>query len=150
VEGPLTEHRARVVWEGGKRDLRAHRLEAGGLTMAGSCSPEWGGDPEKVDPEGLFVAALSSCHMLWFLALARERRLRVRAYEDEPVGTLDHEAHAFREVRLRPRVDFEAPPPVEVQQDLHGEAHRRCYIANSASCPVIVEPSVATLTEGAE
>ena len=138
MEGSLTQHHARVVWEGTKEDLRAHRVEIGGVTVAGSCSPQWGGDPEKADPEDMFVAALSSCHMLWFLALARERRLRVVSYEDRPEGDLDHDTFTFTGVRLRPEVRFESDPGVEVLAQLHEEAHRRCYIANSVAIPVEV------------
>jgi organic hydroperoxide reductase OsmC/OhrA len=138
MEGQVTEHSARVVWEGTKEDLRAHRVEIGGVTVAGSASPQWGGDPAATDPEQMFVAALSACHMLWFLALARERRLRVVSYEDEAMGSLDHDSFAFTGVTLRPRVEFEADPGAEVLDELHHEAHRRCYIANSASIPVEV------------
>ena len=67
----MTVHAAEVSWEGGKDDLRAHTVRAGGQTIGGSCSPEWGGDEAKADPEALFVASLSACHMLWFLDLAR-------------------------------------------------------------------------------
>ncbi len=143
MEGTLTEHEARVVWEGGKEDLRAHRVEIGGVTVAGSCSPQWGGDPAKADPEAMFVAALSSCHMLWFLSLARERRLRVVSYEDRAVGQLDHGSFSFTRVHLRPAVEFREAPADEVLEELHREAHRRCYIANSVSCPVTVEPLIA-------
>ena len=138
MEGSLTRHQARVVWEGSKEDLRAHRLEIGGVTIAGSCSPQWGGDPAKADPEDMFVAALSSCHMLWFLLLARERRLRVLSYEDAAEGELDHDSFSFTGVTLRPVVEFEEDPGSEMLGELHAEAHRRCYIANSASCPVEV------------
>ena len=141
MEGSLTQHEARVVWEGGKEDLRAHRVEVGGVTVAGSCSPQWGGDPAKADPEDMFVAALSSCHMLWFLSLARERRMRVVAYEDHAVGELDHETFSFTGVTLRPGVVFREEPSPEVLGELHAEAHRRCFIANSVSCPVTVEPA---------
>ena len=138
MEGSLTRHQARVVWEGSKEDLRAHRLEIGGVTIAGSCSPQWGGDPAKADPEDMFVAALSSCHMLWFLLLARERRLRVLSYEDAAEGELDHDSFSFTGVTLRPAVRFADDPGPEVVAELHAEAHGRCYIANSASCPVEV------------
>lgn len=138
MEGQVTQHSARVVWEGSKEDLRAHRVEIGGVVVRGSASPQWGGDPEATDPEQMFVAALSSCHMLWFLALARERRLRVLAYEDEARGTLDHDTFAFTGVTLRPRITFEEDPGEEVLAELHHEAHRRCYIANSTSIPVEV------------
>jgi len=150
VEGSLTEHHARVVWEGTKQDLRAHRVEIGGLEVPGSCSPQWGGDPSKADPEDMFVAALSSCHMLWFLSLARERRLRVLSYEDDATGELDHESFSFTGVELHPAVEFEVEQPAQVHSELHEEAHRRCYIANSASCPVTVEPMIVITPEGLE
>jgi organic hydroperoxide reductase OsmC/OhrA len=143
VEGALstasTVHRARVVWEGGKRDLRAHRVELADQVVRSSCSAEWGGDPAKADPEELFVAALSSCHMLWFVALARGRRLRVRAYEDEAEGVLD--GTRMVRVELRPRISFEHDPGPDVVAALHDEAHERCFIANSVNCPVeVVQP----------
>jgi organic hydroperoxide reductase OsmC/OhrA len=136
VEGTLTEHRARVIWEGGKEDLRAHRIELGEQRLAASCSPEWGGDASKADPEELFVAALSSCHMLWFVALARGRRLRLRSYEDVAVGTLD--GVRITGVELRPKVSVETDPDPGVLSELHDEAHRRCFLANSVNCPVEV------------
>lgn len=136
MEGALSTHRARIVWEGTKADLRAHRIEAGGTSIAASCAPQWGGDPTKADPEELFVASLASCHMLWFLALARERRLRVRNYDDEPVGTLD--GTRITGVELRPRVEFEADPGPVVLEELHHAAHERCFLAASVSCPVEV------------
>ncbi len=137
MEGSLTRHHARVVWEREERDRRAHRIEIGAELLLASCSEHWGGDEERADPEEMFVAALSSCHMLWFLALARERRLRVRSYEDEPVGELD--GTRITRVSLRPEVDFEHDPGEEVLAELHREAHERCYIANSVSCSVEVE-----------
>jgi organic hydroperoxide reductase OsmC/OhrA len=136
VEGSLTEHRARVVWEGGKEDLRAHRIEVGGQVVSASCSPEWGGDAGKSDPEELFVASLSSCHMLWFLALARERRLRVRSYEDAARGTLD--GTRITAVELHPEVRFVSPVEPLVLAELHHAAHRRCFLANSVNFPVEV------------
>jgi organic hydroperoxide reductase OsmC/OhrA len=87
----MTKHHARIVWRGDKQDLRAHEIQLASQTLAGSCAPARGGDPEKVDPEELFVAALSARHMLWFLDFARRERLRVLSYEDEPVGTMDSE-----------------------------------------------------------
>jgi organic hydroperoxide reductase OsmC/OhrA len=84
------------------------------------------------------VASLSSCHMLWFISLARAERQRVTAYEDEAEGTMD--ATRFTSVVLRPRVSFDQDPGAERLIDLHHRAHQRCFIANSVSCPVTVEP----------
>ncbi len=131
-----TEHRARVVWEGTKADLRAHRVELAGETLLGSTMPENGGDPDRADPEQLFVGSLSSCHMLWFIALARGRRLRVTAYADDPVGTL--EDGRITRVVLAPQVEFEEDPGAAVLAELHHEAHERCYLAASVNFPIEV------------
>ena len=138
-EGRVTDHHARITWDPNRRDLRAHRVVAGGETFEGSCSAQWGGDPGKADPEELFVAALSACHMLWFLDLSRRERLRVRSYDDHAEGTMD--GIRFTRVALRPRIEWEGtPPPEEQVADLHARAHERCFIANTVNCPVEVEP----------
>jgi ribosomal protein S18 acetylase RimI-like enzyme/organic hydroperoxide reductase OsmC/OhrA len=82
-----TVHRARVLWNRGEDDIGAHTIELAGQRVAASGAPEFGGDPGKADPEEMFVASLSSCHMLWFLALARAEGVKVTSYEDEPEGT---------------------------------------------------------------
>jgi organic hydroperoxide reductase OsmC/OhrA len=131
-----TLHRARVVWEGTKEDLRRHRIEVASQTVAGSSMPEVGGDPERVDPEAMFVASLSACHMLWFLDFARRERLRVASYEDDAVGELD--GVRITRVELRPRVEFETDVPADELAGLHHRAHESCFLANSVSCPVEV------------
>jgi organic hydroperoxide reductase OsmC/OhrA len=133
----VSTHRARLVWEGGD-DRRAHRLELADQVLAASSAPELHGDPARADPEEMLVAALSSCHMLWFLALARERRLRIASYEDEAEGTLDGER--FSSAVLRPRVGWEGPPPDPATvAELHHRAHDLCFISNSVNFPVEVE-----------
>lgn len=137
-EGATSIHRARVSWDADRDDLRAHTVELAGQRLAASSAVEFGGDPDKADPEEMFVASLSSCHMLWFLALARAERLRVTSYEDEPEGLMDDKR--FVRVLLRPRVTFERDPDGEQRlNSLHHRAHERCFIANSVSCPVEVE-----------
>jgi organic hydroperoxide reductase OsmC/OhrA len=131
-------HRARVRWSGNGDDLRAHTVELAGQTLAASSAAEFGGNPDKADPEEMFVASLSSCHMLWFLALARAERVRVTSYEDDPEGTMD--GTRFTHVVLRPRVAFDGDHDEEQLDSLHHRAHERCFIANSVNCPVEVEP----------
>jgi organic hydroperoxide reductase OsmC/OhrA len=138
AEEATSTHRARVKWGADREDLRAHTIELANQRLAASGAPGLGGDPAKADPEELFVASLSSCHMLWFISLARAERLRVTAYEDEAEGTMD--PTRFTGVVLRPRVSFADDPGAECVMDLHHRAHRRCFIANSVSCPVVVEP----------
>ena len=133
-----TEHRARVVWRGGKRDLRAHEIQLSEQTLAGSCAPARGGDSSKADPEELFVAALSACPMLWFLYYARSARLRAISYEDEVEGTVDGDR--FVSIVLRPCVKFQAEVDQATLHELHDRAHEACFIANSVNCQVLVKP----------
>ena len=134
-----TSHHAHVSWDASGDDLRAHTLTLGEQRLAGSSAPDFGGDARKADPEGLFVAALSACHMLWFLDFARRERLRVVAYEDDAAGTMD--GTRFTEVVLRPRVRFESEVSPFAMEPLHERAHEACFIASSVSCPVRVEPA---------
>lgn len=130
-------HRARVSWDDGKDDVRAHTVELAGQRLAASSAAQFGGNPDKADPEEMFVASLSSCHMLWFLALARAEGIRVISYEDDPEGTMD--GTRFTRVVLRPRVAIEHDLDEDQAKSLHLRAHERCFIANSVSCRVDVE-----------
>lgn len=136
--GIETIHRARVSWDRADHDIRAHTVELADQRVAASSAPEFGGSPEKADPEEMFVASLSSCHMLWFLDLARTEGVQVTSYEDEPEGTLN--GTRFTRVVLRPQVAFDADLGDERVESLHHRAHERCFIANSVDCPVEVNP----------
>jgi organic hydroperoxide reductase OsmC/OhrA len=134
-------HRAGVYWEGGEgEDVRAHDVLLGAQTLPSSSALEFGGDDTKSNPESLLVGALSSCHMLWFLALARKKGLEVAFYEDDAEGVLD--GKRFTGVTLRPRVRWAGDPPEpEATEYLHSRAHQLCFIAASVEFPVSVEPS---------
>jgi organic hydroperoxide reductase OsmC/OhrA len=153
---PMSRYVAQVLWSRGeqpftdRRYSRAHRLRFdGGVELAGSASPQVVplpyADAAAVDPEELFVAALSSCHMLWFLDLACRAGWCVDHYEDAAEGTLAPDAEgrqAMTEVVLRPVVRFAGPgrpEPGELAR-LHDAAHAACFIANSVRTVVRVVP----------
>ncbi len=130
------------------RYSRAHTLRFdGGVEVPGSSSPAVVPLPYSVeaavDPEALFVASLSSCHMLWFLDLARQAGFVVARYSDAADGTLGQTTdgkHAMTEVVLRPQVSFTGerrPTPAELDA-LHRRAHDACFIANSVKTAVRV------------
>jgi organic hydroperoxide reductase OsmC/OhrA len=151
----MSMHNAELVWERGDQDFldrkysRAHRWSFdGGAVVAGSSAPEAIrpplSDPAAVDPEEAFVAALASCHLLWFLALAAKAGFRVDRYQDLPQGELARDERgrmAVTRVTLRPRVQFSgALQPTSAQlEQLHHEAHEACYIANSVRSQVHIE-----------
>ncbi len=147
---------ARVDWQRDpgerftdNRYSRRHRLTFdGGAEWAGSSSPQVvpppGSDPAAVDPEEMFVASLSSCHMLWFLFLAAQAGWVVDRYLDDAQGTMARNAAgrlAMSAVTLRPQVIFAgAAPDHAALLALHHHAHDECFIANSVRCPVSCEP----------
>ncbi|ESR26228.1 OsmC family protein [Lutibaculum baratangense] len=161
----MSAHDAIVVWrrEGdflAGRYSRAHEWHFdGGLTVPGSASPSVVRPPlsreDAVDPEEAFVAALASCHMLWFLDLARHAGFAVEAYRDEASGTMGRLASGrywLERVTLRPRVVFAGEAPdAETFNKLHEDAHERCFIANSVKTELALEPLVVShITESAE
>ena len=131
------------------RYSRAHQLSFdGGAVLAGSSSPAvvpvpWS-DPAGVDPEEMFVASLSSCHMLWFLDYARRAKLAVAAYRDQAEGVMEKDADgrvAITRVTLRPAARFTGrQPDASELEALHHAAHDACFIANSVKTQVTVEP----------
>ena len=133
-------HRAGVSWNGGEGDdAQAHDVLLGAQSLPSSSALEFGGDDSKSNPEALLIGALSSCHMLWFLALARKKGFEVASYEDDADGVLD--GKRFASATLRPRVRWEGePPPADAIEALHGRAHELCFIAGSVDFPVGVEP----------
>ena len=134
-------YRAGVSWSGGEGgDVRAHEVLLGAQTLSSSAAPDREGDETKSNPEALLVGALSSCHMLWFLDLARRKGFEVESYEDDADGVL--EGKRFTAATLRPRVRWAGEPPApEAIEELHHSSHARCFIANSVDFPVSVEPS---------
>ena len=152
----MATYRARIDWRLGEgedflrgRYSRGHTLTFdGGLTVPGSSSPHVVPLPWSVeaaaDPEELFTASLSNCHMLWFLHKAREAGFAAASYVDEAEGVMGQNAagqQVMTRVTLRPRVEWagDTPDPARLQA-LHHAAHDACFIANSVKTEVVVEP----------
>ena len=145
----MSEHRATVEWQRSgefryETYSRAHEIRFhDGLKLPGSAAPAnipptAAGAP-GVDPEQAFVAALSSCHMLWFLHIAARAGWVVDRYVDDAVGILDKTW--MSRVTLRPAVTFSGRAPSrEEHAALHEKAHDKCFIANSVKTEVRIEP----------
>ncbi len=117
----------------------------GGLIVPASASPhvvgKWAVE-EAVDPEEMFVAALSNCHMLTFLHKARLAGFVCTAYEDDAEGIMEEIAPgrmAVTKVWLKPKITWQGDEPTaEALADLHHQAHEECFIANSVKTEVVV------------
>ena len=149
----MSEHKATLRWAREGKDFnyksysRDHvwRFE-NGVEVPASATPAYLGNPQRVDPEAAFVAALSSCHMLTFLALSSNKGFVVDSYEDHAVGHLEKNPEgrmAVTRVELHPRISFSGakqPAPADLDW-LHDKAHKECFIANSVTTDVkVVNP----------
>lgn len=149
----MSEHTATVIWQRAEAPFtdnaysRRHRWTFdGGATVEASASPDVVplpmSVPELVDPEEAFVASLASCHMLFFLSLAANRRYIVDSYTDAAIGYMEKREDGknwMAKVILEPKVSFsgERVPTAEELEKLHHRAHELCFIANSVRTEVI-------------
>lgn len=150
------EYTAEILWQRGEQDFagrkysRRHLLRFdGGVELAGSSSPHSVplpySDAAAVDPEEMFVASISSCHMLWFLDFAQRQGYCVDRYFDAASGVMEKNAagkYVVTTVTLRPEVAFSGPraPDRDALERLHHQAHAECFIANSVRSEIRCEP----------
>jgi organic hydroperoxide reductase OsmC/OhrA len=146
----MSEHHATISWQRNSADFtymtynRAHDWRFTAATVPASATKEFRGDESRVNPEEALVAALSSCHMLTFLAVAAKRKFSLESYEDAAVGVLEKNAEgklAITRVTLRPKIVWSGGMSVSPDDlaKLHHDAHEGCFIANSVQTEVVVE-----------
>ncbi|MBA3784516.1 MAG: OsmC family protein [Acidobacteria bacterium] len=126
---------------------RAHEISIEGKpVIVGSSDPHFRGDASRYNPEELLVAALSACHMLYYLHLCADAGIVVIDYKDDATGkmieTADGGGH-FTEVTLRPHVIVSKESDSANANELHHKAHELCFIANSVNFPVRAEPQIS-------
>lgn len=146
--GKEHHYKTTITWTGNKgagtKDYRsydrAHTVS--GLDKSeilASSDPSFMGDPKRYNPEELFVASLSGCHMLWYLHLCSINGIVVVGYQDNAMGTMKENPEnggRFTQVVLRPEVTITDSAQVEKANALHHEANKLCFIANSCNFPV--------------
>lgn len=143
----MAEHRIRLDWNDGGKPFtyeaypREHTIAfKNGQTVTASAAPAYRGDGVHADPEDMLVAALSSCHMLSFLAICTKKKVTVQSYRDDAVGFLENDGGKLWMTRviLRPLVESDAGP--EKLAEIHHLAHEACFIASSVKTDVTVDP----------
>jgi organic hydroperoxide reductase OsmC/OhrA len=146
----MSEHKVTLKWERGGAEFSYQKYSRdhtwsfdGGHTMTATAAPAYLGDPAHVDPEEAFVASLSSCHMLTFLAIACKQKFALDSYEDEAIGHLEKNADgklAITRVELRPKITWsdDRKPSAEELDRMHHAAHENCFVANSVKTEVKV------------
>lgn len=127
---------------------RSHEIVIQGKPMIPcSSDPTFRGDSSRYNPEELLVAALSSCHMLWYLHLCADAGIVVVEYKDRATGTMVETPDGggrFSEVVLHPETTLQPGADVSIAERLHEKAHQLCFIANSVNFPVRCEPRART------
>lgn len=145
------EFEAELIWEKGaegeRRGNHGVRFE-GRPDLEVSAAPQYKGDPSCLNPEELLLASLMSCQMLTYLAMAQSGDVDVLAYEDQATATLSMADRRMRitQVTLRPRIRVGPDADKEKARKLVDRAHHGCFIANSVSCEVVIEPEVTVDT----
>ena len=148
------EYATRLIWNGnlgsGTSTYAGYSRDytvaiEGKPVLRGSADPMFRGNADFHNPEDLFVTAISSCHMLSYLALCARNKISVLAYEDDAKGTLvltpDGGGH-FEEVTLHPVVTISDQSDESLAVSLHEKAHEQCYIASSCKVPIHHKPTV--------
>lgn len=137
-----------LAWTGNTLDgsytRNATVSNAGKHPLAVSSAPEYAGDPSRWNPEDLLGSALATCHMLTFLALCAKAKVEVVGYEDHAEAVLDTVDKVTRitQVRLRPAIRVTRGTSMAKVVELFEKAHKYCFVANSVTCEVVMEPRV--------
>lgn len=152
----MTRHRYQVTvtWTGNtgvgttsaRAYERAHEITAEGPPpILGSSDPAFRGDPGRWNPEQLYVAAISECHMLWYLDLAARAGIVVTAYRDRPTAVMVEEsdgAGRFERVVLHPTVTVTRGSDPIAAARIHDQVGDYCFIARSVATPIEHEVTV--------
>lgn len=146
----MSVHQSAIRWQRNPHETEAetysrnHRVTlAGEQNVNVSASVEFKGDSNCADPEQMFISAVSSCHMLFFLAIADFQGYQVESYEDNPVGYLesnDKKGKEMTRIELSPRITFggDKVPDQKAIVRIHTNAHKNCFIRNSITTEVTI------------
>ena len=121
-----------------------HQIEFNNeIIINGDAAPDWNGNKQNSNPEQALAAALSSCHMMTFLALAAKMNWPVSEYTDNAIATLGKNSKGqmtVTQLELNPKVAFDNKFTVDPNEmkKMQDRAHRYCFIANSLSNDVKV------------
>lgn len=149
------QYKIKTEWKGnqgkGTSDYqsysRDHTINAEGKygSILAASDPSFRGDPSRYNPEELLLSSLSSCHMLWYLHLCSVNKVIVTAYADSAVGIMEESASGsgrFTEVTLYPQVKVADASMIAKANELHEEANKMCFIANSCNFKIGHQPVI--------
>lgn len=147
-------YQVKVEWNGNqgsgtehyKSYSRDHTISAARKydSILASSDPSFLGNPSKYNPEDLFLSSLSACHMLWYLHLCSVHDVIVIEYSDRATGIMKEGQEGgggFTEVTLNPKVKVTDSNMITKANELHQEANRMCFIANSCNFKIGHNPT---------
>ncbi|CAL2065328.1 OsmC family protein [Tenacibaculum sp. 190524A05c] len=116
--------------------------------IKGSSDPSFLGDKTRYNPEDLFISSLSSCHMLWYLHLCSVNNIIVTEYIDNVTGIMEESKDGsgkFTNVTLHPKVTITDQTKINLANELHEEANKMCFIANSCNFKIDHNPTTISI-----
>ncbi|MGB5244060.1 MAG: OsmC family protein [Lutimonas sp.] len=148
------QYHIRIEWSGNKgcgtslykaygRDFHLSAKNKGQIIL-GSSDPAFLGDSNRYNPEEMLVAAISSCHMLWYLHLCASHKIVVTAYIDEAEGFMQENkdgSGSFSKVILKPKITLSKGSDQIEAEKLHEKANQMCFIANSCNFSILHQAS---------
>ena len=146
-------YKAQITWTGNEGSgtsryneyNRNHHIEIVEKydAIKGSSDPSFLGDKTRYNPEDLFISSLSSCHMLWYLHLCSVNGIIVTKYIDNVIGIMEEAKDGsgkFTDVTLNPIVTITEASKIDLANELHKEANKMCFIANSCNFKIEHNP----------
>ena len=151
MTGKTHNYCSRLEWSGATADGydhydRTHTVSSppAPARLKLSSDPAFRGAAELQNPEQLLLVAASSCQLLSFLAIMARARLNVVGYTDEASAVMPEDSEPMRItlITLRPRIVIEGAVDEERVRRYVGLAHEGCFIANSLSTEIVIEPRI--------
>ena len=144
-------HSIEIIWDLGDQELSPgkyltdHKVILNeNLTIDGGSSPDYGGSVSNINPEQKLAAAVSSCFMMTFLALAAKMKWPVKNYKDKAISYLgkNNEGRMYvNKIELNPQIIFDNDFTISVDEmhKMKERSHKYCFIANSLSKDVEIK-----------
>lgn len=141
---PLSVHWSGSTLGAGEYSRDAVAQSPGKPMIVTSAAPSYNGNAARWNPEDMFGAALATCHMLTFFALAKKAGIDVQAYDDNAVATLEMVDKAMRisTIKLAPTIVVAAGTNEAAVRELFDKAHKHCFVTNSVTTRVELVPTV--------
>jgi organic hydroperoxide reductase OsmC/OhrA len=135
---PLSVHWIGSTLTAGEYSRDAVANSPGKPMITTSAAPGYNGNAARWNPEDMFGAALATCHMLTFFALAKKAGLDIHGYDDNAVATLEMVDKAMRisTIKLAPTITVAVGTDEAKVHELFEKAHKYCFVANSVTTKV--------------